>query len=84
MAVLIYKQEASGEFTESFCEALDLQAHLDNGFLLEPKAPALQADTNKSGKLSSSEIREAAKQAGIENYETARINTLKEKLGYGD
>ena len=84
MAVLIYKQESNGEFAESFCEALDLQAHLDNGFLLEPKAPVLQADTNKSGKLSSSEIREAAKQAGIENYETARINTLKEKLGYGD
>lgn len=84
MSVLIYKQDESGEFIESKCEALELQSYLDDGYSLEPKPTALQADKNKSGKLSASEIREAAKQAGIENYENARISTLKEKLGYGD
>lgn len=40
-----------------------------------------KVDTNKSGKLSNDEIREAAKKAGIENWEKARISTLKKSLG---
>lgn len=42
----------------------------------------VSADTNESGKLSNEEIRAAAKEAGISNYEKARISTLKDKLGY--
>ena len=32
--------------------------------------------------LSSKEVREHAKLAGVENWDTARIKTLKDKLGY--
>lgn len=41
-----------------------------------------EADLNNSGKLSNTEVREAAKKAGIDDWETARIKTLKDKLGY--
>lgn len=40
-----------------------------------------EIDTNDSGKLSNEEIREAAKKAGIEDWETKRIKTLKDLLG---
>ena len=38
-------------------------------------------DTNNSGKLSSEEVRAAAKEAGIEGWEKKRIKTLKGELG---
>lgn len=41
-----------------------------------------EADTNGTGKLSVGEVRAAAKGAGIEGWDTKRINTLKEVLGY--
>jgi hypothetical protein len=40
-----------------------------------------EVDTNGSGKLSNKEIRAAAQNMGIEDYDTARIATLKEKMG---
>ena len=39
-----------------------------------------EIDTNKSGKLSSNEVREAAKAAEIEGWENKRISTLKKAL----
>lgn len=39
-----------------------------------------EADTNNSGKLSPQEIREAAKEAGIEGWEKKRIATLEAEL----
>ena len=39
-----------------------------------------EADTNETGKLSNLEIRAAAKEAGIEDWETGRIKGLSEKL----
>jgi hypothetical protein len=38
-------------------------------------------DTNDTGKLSVDEVREAAKAAGIEGWDTKRIKTLKRELG---
>lgn len=43
-----------------------------------------EADTNGTGKLSSEEVRAAAKIAGIEDYDKKRIATLKKELGYDD
>jgi hypothetical protein len=40
-----------------------------------------EIDTNDSGKLSSDEVRQAAKEAGIDGWEKKRINTLKKELG---
>lgn len=45
---------------------------------------AKEADTNNSGKLSTFEVRAAAKAAGIEGYDKKRIATLKKELGYDD
>ncbi|MBL4800223.1 MAG: hypothetical protein JKY50_22735 [Oleispira sp.] len=39
-----------------------------------------EADTNNTGKLSVKEVRAAAEEAGIEDFATARIATLKAKL----
>jgi len=48
----------------------------------EPEQPEFEeVDTNGSGKLSNKEIRSAAERMGIEDYDTARIATLKEAMG---
>ena len=47
--------------------------------LLEPTFE--QVDTNKSGKLSNDEIRQAAKDTGIDGWESKQIKTLKKTLG---
>jgi hypothetical protein len=41
-----------------------------------------EADTNGTGLLSNSEVREAAEKAGIESFKTKRIKALKVELGY--
>lgn len=79
MASILYKD---GKMARVKYERL--QNHLDAGWTTSPAPTEDQADTNNSGKLSAKEVREAAKEAGIENWETARIKTLKEALGYGD
>jgi hypothetical protein len=40
-----------------------------------------EVDTNNTGKLSSDEVRAAAKKEGIEGFKTKRISTLKKALG---
>lgn len=40
-----------------------------------------EVDKNQSGALSVDEIREAAKEASIEGWDTKRIKTLKKELG---
>lgn len=65
-----------------YVEASRLKAHLDEGWTTSDKPVKEAADTNKSGKLSSEEVRKAAELAGIEGFETKRIKTLKAELGY--
>lgn len=80
MAVQLFKE---GE--EIYVKPKQLQSHLDAGWSLDD--PALvevtfdEIDTNDSGKLSTDEVREAAKKAGIEGWKTKRIKTLKSELG---
>ncbi len=70
--------------------ARDLQNRLDEGWFVDPSdlykvATILsfeEADTNDTGLLSNKEVRQAAKTAGLDDWQTARIATLKEELGY--
>lgn len=43
-----------------------------------------EVDTNESGLLSVDEVRNAAKEAGIDGWEKKRIKTLKKELGLDD
>jgi hypothetical protein len=78
MSVVIYK-----DGKQELCNPIDLQNLLDSGYSLTEKTPTQKADTNNSGKLSTDEVRAAAKEAGIENWETGKIKTLKSKLKLG-
>jgi len=92
MAVVLYKD---GEVLRA--DPMRLKQYLQGGWSLtkepveskpEPEviaseAPTFEeADTNSSGKLSSQEVREAAKEAGLDGWDTKRIKTLKAELGY--
>ena len=98
MSIQLYKAGSTHNIRGIECEmgtfkVSQLHAMLDAGWVNCPKkltdsgtvAPTkAEADTNNSGKLRSSEVREAAKQAGIEGFDTKRIATLKTALGYDD
>ena len=64
----------------------DLEHALSLGYKTSPrdlyKPTKEEADTNGTGKLSTAEIRAAAKLAGIDNYAKKRISTLLSELGY--
>jgi hypothetical protein len=77
MAAILYKL-ADGEVIEERVMATDVHNLLDSGYFASPELA--KADTNESGKLSNDEIRQAAKDAGIPKWDTARIDTLKKKL----
>ena len=62
----------------------DLALCLSQGWMTSPAAcyPTFEeVDTNDTGKLSTQEIRAAAKKAGIKNWHNRKIDTLKEMLG---
>lgn len=89
MAVHVYLKNEEGDIEGLLVEPSRLQSFLSSGYKLTPEecetveAPTFEeADTNNSGALSNDEVREAAKEAGLEDWETARIKTLKGKLGY--
>lgn len=80
MSVYIYRGDE-----ESLIPPERLQAHLAEGWSVEKGVkPASFKEADNSGKLSNAEIREAAKDAGIDDWETARIKRLKQELGYDD
>lgn len=84
MAAILYRI-VDGEVKAERVNACDVANLLENGYSASPDFPTKQeADTNGSGKLSNEEIRAAAKEAGLENWEKGRIKTLKEALGYED
>lgn len=79
MSALLYKL-VDGELIQERVNPVDVANLLENCYFASPEEA--KADTNETGKLSNDEIREAAKEAGIENYDKAQIKTLKKKLGY--
>lgn len=77
MASILYKKE-NGKVISERVNPLEVAGLLDKGWFGSKELA--DADDNETGKLSNDEIREAAKEAGIENWETARIATLKKKI----
>lgn len=77
MAVQIFKDDR-----EEWIQPEYLNAHLEAGWTLEKgeKPTFDEVDTNDSGKLSSEEVRQAAKEANIDGWDTKRIKTLKQEL----
>ena len=88
MAIVIYRAGNAHVINGVTCEmgrfdVSRLQALLDDGWVTDPKQLLIsEADTNNTDKLSSKEVRAAAKEAGIEGWETEKIKKLKETLGF--
>ncbi len=82
MSVKVYKDGCV-----DYVDPLHLQNVLEGGWTLTPefnkpvKPTFEQVDKNDSGKLSSEEVRDAAKAANIEGWDTKRVKTLKKELG---
>lgn len=87
MSVCTYKN-INGEIACELVTVELLEGQLGGGWKLseeelkEDYVPITQedADTNNSGKLSADEIRQAAKNAGIDGWENKRIKTLEAEL----
>jgi hypothetical protein len=89
----LYKLGTSIKFQGVTLDCIKIEDHKEseyraNGWgspwdiLEESKSPTFkEVDTNKSGALSVDEVREAAKEAGVEGWDTKRIKTLKKELG---
>lgn len=84
MATILYRMNGEGSLEECRVDALNVPSHLANGWSLSKdfKPAKEETDTNGSSKLSPEEVREAAKKAGVEGFDTKRIATLKKELGY--
>ena len=81
MATIIYHKDVNGETVKSMCKASELQGKLAQGFTVDPgELDVKTPETIDWDGVSNDEIRDIAKSAGIEGYETARIKTLKEAL----
>ena len=78
MAVILYKDG------QSIIVPPDrLQANLKAGWLLDPNE---EPNAKKEEKIptTTKEIRQFAKLAGFKDWRTAKIQTLRERLGYED
>lgn len=81
MSAILYKR-VDGEVKEFRVDAVRVNALLQDGYFASHDLA--DADSNETGKLSNEEVREAAKEAGISNWKTAKIDTLKKKLNEQD
>ena len=98
MATQLFKKNESGGFESTWAQAERVAGMLASGWCVDKKEPCgdkvdaqeetsyfptkEEADTNKTGKLSNKEVRQAAKLAGIEDWQKIRVGKLKELLGY--
>lgn len=86
--ISLYKKGNTHIVRDVICElrqfsVSDLDYALSLGYITDPKKLGEKAaDTNGSGKLSSKEVRAAAKSAGITGYTKKKIEDLKKELGY--
>lgn len=77
MSAILYKR-VDGEVISERVKPIQVANLLENGYFSSPELAS--DDENETGKLSNKEIREAAKAAGIENWKSAKIDTLTKKL----
>lgn len=88
MAVTLYKKGNTHIIRGVECEIQnfpveELQFAIDSGYVTSPDQlfnPPVD-ECLSSGEMSNKDIRAAAKDAGIENYKTKMIATLKRELG---
>lgn len=75
MAVMLYKGDEVVRV-----EVGSLQAHLKAGYSLEDPSKAKPEPAEYPDVESPRELRERAKEAGVENWETAKLKTLRAVL----
>lgn len=89
--ISLYKEGNTHIIRDVSCELKqfhvnDLEYAISQGYKTSPhdlyKPTREEADTNNSGKLSTKEIRAAAKLAGIKNYSKKKIADLLKELNY--
>lgn len=87
MSVVLYKPKDDGTVETGYFPPEILHSTLQAGWFLEKDCIGaieepieMEADTPLLEDMSNEEIRELAKEAGIENHEDARIKTLIRKL----
>ena len=83
MTCFVYRKDESGKIVKEEAYAHDVANLLLRGYKSMPE-DFLEGDLNDDGEVTNDEVRLAAKEAGIEKWDTARISTLKGKLGYDD
>lgn len=80
MAVVLYKKNG-----ESIIVPADrLQANLEAGWLLDPNEESNAKEEEEKIPTTAKEIRQFAKLAGFKDWRTAKIQILRERLGYED
>lgn len=89
MTCYLYKKDESGDIVKEECMAHDVANMLNHGYKSLPDdfladGPDVSVELGKDAEFTNDEIRELAKDEGIEKWDTARISTLKRELGYGD
>jgi hypothetical protein len=83
MACYLYKKDENGDIVKEECIAQDVANMLNHGYKSSPD-DFLEGDLNDDGEVTNEEVRQAAKDAGVDKWETARISTLRRELGYDD
>lgn len=83
MSVHTYKK-VNGKIVSELIPAESLEGQLASGWTVDKSSlegmSKKEVDTGNGDKLSPDEIRQAAKEAGIEDYEKKRIKTLEAEL----
>ena len=82
MACYLYKLK-DGVPVKEEVDPLQVSSLLDLGYR-STEEELITGDLNGDGELTNDEVREMAKDAGIDKWETSRISTLKKALGYED
>lgn len=83
MACHLWKIE-NGVPVKEVVAAQDVANLLETQGYKSSESDFTEGDINGDGELTNDEVRQTAKSAGIQKWETSRISTLKRELGYDD
>ena len=93
MATTLYTNDNQGNLITVSIETKRVQAYLANGYVCDPSELGKKSEVEKADYAdkvikiandSASDIREAAKDAGIRNWHNKKLATLKSELGYDE